>query len=297
MDSEYSQRFQAQQHKQHYCTIWLLHSKKRWVEPVGSLCWVIFSPLYPLVSHHLSDVKLEDTNMYYFRFMTDKDVGKWIGFTLSDSWCIIESNSRGFQRRICVWSVLPLPIYTDRASTESETEVKRPAVCLWQAVLTFNDRRSSQLKKSLCGHDRQDFFSLDKTRLISMASGDMTRLWSRARAVTGADSWAGADSLFLLRFLFWLEVREIAAVSWGLGSELACGLDGRAGSGSGPDTLQTLEDTFPPAQSSGIWEVHGAMVIGPVPEQRIKCSIVQRSHNGEPAELSGKLDKPEIPAG
>ncbi len=83
-DSEYSQRFQAQQHKQHYCTI-RLHSKKRWVEPVGSLCWVIFSPLYPLVSHHLSDVKLEDTNMHYFRFMTDKDIGKWIGFSLSDS--------------------------------------------------------------------------------------------------------------------------------------------------------------------------------------------------------------------
>ncbi len=34
-----------------------------------------------------------------------------------------------------------------------------------------------------------------------------------------------------------------------------------------PDTLQTPDDTFPPAQSLGVWEVHGAIVIGPEPEQ------------------------------
>ncbi len=43
----------------------------------------------------------------------------------------------------------------------------------------------------------------------------------------------------------------------------------QAGSGSGPDTLQTPEDPFPPAQSCSVWEVHRAIVIGPNPEQRV----------------------------
>ncbi len=42
---------------------------------------------------------------------------------------------------------------------------------------------------------------------------DCTGLWSGAGANIGADSEAGADSLFLLRFLSWLVVRVIAAVS------------------------------------------------------------------------------------
>ncbi len=43
----------------------------------------------------------------------------------------------------------------------------------------------------------------------------------------------------------------------------------RAGSGSGLDTLQTPEDLFSPAESGGVWEVHGAMVDDPDPEQRV----------------------------
>ncbi len=35
----------------------------------------------------------------------------------------------------------------------------------------------------------------------------------------------------------------------------------------GLDTLQTPEDPFPPAQSCGVWKVHGTIVIGPDPEQ------------------------------
>ncbi len=57
----------------------------------------------------------------------------------------------------------------------------------------------------------------------------------------------------------------------------------RAGSGSGP------EDTFPPTQSGGVWEVHGMLVIHPEPEQSIKGGVIPRRRRGELAELPGVL--------
>ncbi len=42
-------------------------------------------------------------------------------------------------------------------------------------------------------------------------------------------------------------------------------------SGSGQDALQTLDDCFPPSQSSGVWEVDRAMVISPDPEQGVSA--------------------------
>ncbi len=59
----------------------------------------------------------------------------------------------------------------------------------------------------------------------------------------------------------------------------------QAGSGSGLDNLQTLDDPFPSAQSCGVWEVHWVMIVGPDPEQRVQCNVVETCPNGEPAEL------------
>ncbi len=71
----------------------------------------------------------------------------------------------------------------------------------------------------------------------------------------------------------------------------------RAGSGSGPDTSQTPEDPFSPTQSCGVWEVHGAIVIGPEPEQMIDGRVVQRRPRGKPAEFPSVLVEGEISAG
>ncbi len=43
--------------------------------------------------------------------------------------------------------------------------------------------------------------------------------------------------------------------------------DGGLCSGSRIDNLQTPDDRFPPAQSSGVWEVDKAVVVCPDPEQ------------------------------
>ncbi len=64
---------------------------------------------------------------------------------------------------------------------------------------------------------------------------------------------------------------------------------GRRWAGSGLDTRQTPENTFPPTQSGGVWEVHGTVVVGPEPEQLIKCCVIPRCHRGELAELPGEL--------
>ncbi len=61
----------------------------------------------------------------------------------------------------------------------------------------------------------------------------------------------------------------------------------RAGSGSGPDSPQTPEDTFPPTQSGGVWEVHGTVVVGPEPEQFIQGGVIPRRR--KLAELPGVL--------
>lgn len=44
------------------------------------------------------------------------------------------------------------------------------------------------------------------------------------------------------------------------------GLWVRLCSGTDVDTLQTPDDRFPPTQSSGVWEVYGAVVISSDPE-------------------------------
>ncbi len=63
----------------------------------------------------------------------------------------------------------------------------------------------------------------------------------------------------------------------------------RAGSGSGPDTPQTPENTFPATQSGGVWEVHRTVVVGPEPEQFIKGGVIPRRRRGKLAELPGEL--------
>ncbi len=69
---------------------------------------------------------------------------------------------------------------------------------------------------------------------------DISRLWSGARAISRLWSGARAISLFLLILLFWAEVKEIAAVSLGLGSESTSGLDCGAAGISGLRTGRDL---------------------------------------------------------
>ncbi len=71
---------------------------------------------------------------------------------------------------------------------------------------------------------------VDKTRLMDKVSKDMMWPWSWAGADTGVNSGAGADSLFFLRFLLWLEVRDTAAVGVALDNGAASGLDFRTAS-------------------------------------------------------------------
>ncbi len=56
---------------------------------------------------------------------------------------------------------------------------------------------------------------------------------------------------------------------------------------------QTLEDPFPPAQSCGVLKVHGVIVIGPDPEQRVEHCFNEHCTHGEPAELLRILHKRE----
>ncbi len=78
----------------------------------------------------------------------------------------------------------------------------------------------------------------------------------------------------------------------GLDCRTADGLEGWLVLDRAWDTLQTPENPFPPDQSCGVWEVHGAMVVGPDPEQRIQHSVIEPHPNGEPAELSRVLGRP-----
>ncbi len=71
----------------------------------------------------------------------------------------------------------------------------------------------------------------------------------------------------------------------------------RAGSGSGQHNFQTLEDPFPPAQSSGVWEVHGAMVICPDPKQGVQRGVIKLRISGDSAKLPRKRHKQEIQVG
>ncbi len=59
----------------------------------------------------------------------------------------------------------------------------------------------------------------------------ISRLWSGAGADTGANSGAGAHSLFLRILLFWAEEKEMTAVILGLGSGAACGFANGVASG------------------------------------------------------------------
>ncbi len=95
------------------------------------------------------------------------------------------------------------------------------------------------------------------------------------------------NSLFLLILLIWLGGNRTAGRRAWLGNSQRAWW--RADSGSGPDTLQTPEDPFPPVQSCGVWEVHRAIVIAPFPEQRVECGVVQRHYRGQPSELPGLL--------
>ncbi len=118
-------------------------------------------------------------------------------------------------------------------------------------------------------------------------SGERTGAMNSGGSAISMSSGAGAGGL-------------VSGEDWrawnGRGRRRACMGNGwqtwwRAGSGLGLDTLQTPEDPFPPAQSCGVWEVHGVIVVGPDPEQRF--------HRGcsDPAELQRKRHKRGVSAG
>ncbi len=98
-----------------------------------------------------------------------------------------------------------------------------------------------------------------------------------------------------------LESAAADRLDWGWADRLDGGLAlaangggwGRAAddgwAGSGLDTRQTPENTFPPTQSGAVWEVHGMVGVGPEPEQLIKCCVIPRGHRSELAELPGEL--------
>ncbi len=46
-------------------------------------------------------------------------------------------------------------------------------------------------------------------------------------------------------------------------------------SGSEVDTLQTPDESFPPAQSGGVWKVDGTVVVDSDPEQGGQRSVVK----------------------
>ncbi len=68
----------------------------------------------------------------------------------------------------------------------------------------------------------------------------------------------------------------------------------QAGSGSGPDASQTPEDPFSPGKSSGVWEVYGAMVTGPEPEQVEEGRVLHLRHRSEPTEFPSVLHEGEV---
>ncbi len=179
-----------------------------------------------------------------------------------------------------MWQIAPLPDGTSRAVTVQSGGGGRPGG--W--CRTGTQRKASRQIRQTRGGLPPNIF--------------LGKLWSLGGALGGAGTWGTGPGALEERDFKERALEERAlekqALEWGwalripgvapnpgaLGLEpagltaeprMAVGLSvngwragRRAGSGSGPDTLQTPEDPFPPAQSSGVWEVHGAMVVAPI---------------------------------
>ncbi len=70
-----------------------------------------------------------------------------------------------------------------------------------------------------------ELFGADSGERIGAENSGRSAISKISERHAGADSGAGADSLFLLRFLFWLVVRDTVAVGLGLESTAAGRLD------------------------------------------------------------------------
>ncbi len=96
----------------------------------------------------------------------------------------------------------------------------------------------------------------------------------------------------------------------GLGEQPPAGLPSSLPAGSGeprstagwfwletgrfPDTRRSLLSRY---VSSGVWEVYGAVVVGPEPEQFVQRGILPRRRHSELAKLPGVFIEREVEAG
>ncbi len=69
--------------------------------------------------------------MYYFRFWTDNDVGKWIGFTLKTLDVLLNLTQGVFKEGSVSGQACHSLSTKTRASTESETEKGKEQQCVY----------------------------------------------------------------------------------------------------------------------------------------------------------------------